>query len=125
MFCKAKQETSQELHNHPASCIEEHPISCISNLWSCFKICDIATAKEDQSHEGWERHLLRPFQTKDLTKLAILSCNKCPWMLCIALRPCQTRLILKDLLNKRVAEGVYSGPHDFKEDHQPCTTLYM
>ena len=37
---------------HPASCIEEHPISCISNLWSCFKICDIATAKEDQSHEG-------------------------------------------------------------------------
>ena len=122
MFCKAKQETSQELHYHPASCIEEHPISCISNLWSCFKICDIATAKEDQSHEGWERHLLRPFRTKDLTKLAILSYNKCPWMHYIALRPSQTRLILKDLLNKRVAEGVASDPHDLKEDHQPCTT---
>ena len=32
------------------------------------------------------------------------------------------RLILKDLLNKRVAEGVASDPHDLKEDHQPCTT---
>ena len=86
MFCKAKQETSQELHYHPASCIEEHPISCISNLWSCFKICDIATAKEDQSHEGWKWHLLQPFQTKYLEKLAILfykinsvqeACDKC------------------------------------------------
>jgi hypothetical protein len=89
----------------PASCIEEHPISCISNLWSCFKICDITTAKEDQSHEGWERQLLRPFQTKDLTKLSILLDNTFPHMLCIALRPRQTRLISKDLLNKKVAEG--------------------
>ena len=56
----------------PASCIEEHPISCISNLWSCFKICDIATAKEDQSHEGQKRYRLRPFYSKDLLKLAFL-----------------------------------------------------
>ena len=74
------------MHYHPASCIEEHPISCISNLWSCFKICDIATAKEDQSHEGWKWHLLQPFQTKCLEKLAIIfykinsvqeACDKC------------------------------------------------
>ena len=55
-----------------------------------------------------------------------------PHMLCIALRPRQTRLILKDLLNKRVAEGVasdraqldwaYEFPDQTGPDTQICRT---
>ena len=38
-----------------------------------------------QCHEGWKRHLRRPYFSKGLTKLAILPDYECPGLICLAL----------------------------------------
>ena len=87
-------------------------------------------ASREKSHEGQKRHLLRPFHSKDLPKLAILSDDKSPTLT----RPQSYAkyrrmpiiinqggwLILQDLLNERVAEGEACNPHDFNVHAYKC-----
>ena len=63
----------------------------------------------DQSHEGRKRHLLLPFHSKNLTKLAILHDYKHHRM------PHQSWQQFS-FLKSRVAQGVAPDPHDFKDE---------